>query len=165
MRHPCLFAVLAALCAACSQKAPPMTEAQLIGKWSCDPSKRQVSDGEYETISTIEYRADRTYQGVVTFSYSASKNVIGYLAVRAHEEGTWRIDGDELEFTNLVFEVLSTSNPRFGPKQAQAVEAGLPPSDGVRREWIRAFDGKQRTMDETGFLGAWIGEPWACSKL
>jgi hypothetical protein len=85
--------------------------------------------------------------------------------VRAHEEGTWRIDGDELEFTNLVFEVLSTSNPRFGPKQAQAVEAGLPPSDGVRREWIRAFDGKQRTMDDTGFLGGWIGEPWACNKL
>ncbi|UHQ18329.1 hypothetical protein LVB87_08825 [Lysobacter sp. KIS68-7] len=157
--------MIAALSAACSQKAPPMTEAQLIGKWSCDPSKRRVSGGEDETLSTIEYRADHSYQGVVTSSFSAGNGVVGYLSMRLHEEGNWRIEGDELESTILVSEVLSTSSPRYGRKEVQAIQATLPHSDGVHREWIRAFDGKQRTMDDTAFLGAWIGEPWVCTRL
>jgi hypothetical protein len=163
MRHPLMFAALAVCCVACAQKAVPISEAQLVGKWACDPSFKKVSDGTYEQSGVTEWHADHTIHGVSTTSFTGDKG--SWFSTKHYVEDTWRLEGDAIEFTTRKFELLS-SDPPFSREALEAIKKNAPSGAGTSARYrITAFDGKQRVMRDDGWFGNWFGDDYVCRKL
>jgi len=132
-----------------------MTEAQLLGKWSChvrlDAGRGDVIDVEKVT----EIRPDHTF---------ADSSKVTVMDVNFHEggEGEWRLDGDVIVTAVHKVEFISSSNPAFGQKEWQAATR---PAQYTGRGRILSFDGKRREMAEDRWLPKSHDETWSCWKL
>ena len=162
MRHPLMFAALAVCCVACAQKAVPISEAQLVGKWACDPLFKKVSDGTYEQSGVTEWHADHTIHGVSTTSFTGDKG--GWYSMKYYVEDTWRLDGDAIEFTAGTYKLVS-SDPPLSREALEAIKKNAPSDPTSARYRITAFDGKQRVMRDDGWFGNWFGDDYVCRKL
>lgn len=164
MRHPLLSVILAVLCASCSQKPVPMTEAQLVGKWSCGRIPFRSSVGGEITSLVTEVRTDHTWRDVAKVSLWPGDEDPSHYSVTYTDgsEGTWRLDGDIIVFTTSKVSFHSSSTPGFGLKEWQAVVESVPYTE---RERILSFDGRRREMDEDRLVREWSVKPWACWKF
>ena len=155
------LAALLACCAGCSAEVP-VTEAQMVGKWHCGPTRFESEDGTTILETVTEKRADHTYASTSTMVLSM-REIAPEITVRDRDEGTWRLDGNVSVIAMRKAEFVSSTYPEIDAAQWRREIA---PEPGETRSRILSFDGKSMTLGRGDSLWSrWFGEQTRCWRL
>jgi hypothetical protein len=146
-----MLAAMVAAFAGCTDRGK-LAEATLVGKWNCDPVRKQKGGLDLMLVEQVSYRSDHAFEKFST-STVTSPGSTRTLVMSTRAWGTWTLAGDELFRDEKRSEFLGSSDLAFSREQGQKMEDEARRRQSVSKFRIEGFDGTRASFVVMDYKG------------